>query len=935
MNRNTTTESKENYTGKISFYIYRARNRNPLFLQRNLRRVLAVHKKQIKLREERKQGRMKAQVQARGTLKETPPTIGKDWSPREINNIIERRSFSDRDPVLRIDVTALRDRFAKFRDLRDEDEPPRKQAKISPVEASCALTIWDSTSGNLDTVVEQTRRCAIYQHSKPSGERSATIELSEPFIVTLRKLVPKRERASRTYGEQLFSMQLALMAANATDPWPPVDMNLPRPKVPEYREQTGDLVRFPVLVAKWLRLPRLPADKNESLLEVFASQDRSKYKPKLSLKIDAQWLEAPTPLAVYNSEWRNGLVSPESSSRSTSAHDRGFPKCMIKTEWIFEGLVSFMDRLIFDGYTCPLCNGRRFHDAAEFHFHLITYHDIFKFRLSLKFEANHLGQSVGEGVVRVEIAENYEKRMLAGKKSPDFRELSWVRPNCPFDLEALLKGDESWLGKPPRRSNLLIPPPQLERSSSREAGRDIPTSAITRPPDQVPDLSISAKKKFRVPAAPNGLRFYRTTAKCPLIEGDYVSESDDDIDEEWLLEKHSDTIDSFTDTLPQEKEFMQTYDRHMLQEDVSSDLHAGEALIRFCRANKSWLQSASMRLEFCKKAAALKLQHALSSTVIRACLAIINLPIQHRQEVNNTMDIDSPPLSPLPKVSKTSGSLQSKPGTKATEAYRPLTPPEIGHIFGRCAVCCNAILDMRENIRCANGLCSRPDHHLSCVGLTRRYRDWACSECKDADYPGDWKEAPEKPAKSAISISPHASPHPIATSQAPPSPPHSTSAAASAPTPASGSVAESDNLAFRGHESSLAFNATNNSGSRRGSSAAANPSNHQSSSASEVQKPNNGENEHGMPPNREIDETSSRNIAAEKSPSSSAAAAESAARWRKSGSRDTIESIMDYVAHHVEGEETTPQTQDVSDGDYMESEHGDAEDRDEFMEMED
>ena len=803
----TSTDIKENYTGKLSFYIFKKNSRNPLFLQRNVRCVLAHHRKRLGA-ERAKQSGMKGATPLVDGHVEPKTSKEKKWSPREIIHILERKVFSERDPVLRIDVTAIRDRFAKFREAKDSDEPPKKQAKVSPVEATCSLTIWDSTSGNFDTVVEQTRRCEIFQGNKSSGERYASIELAEAFVVSLQKLLPKRDRATQTYGEQSFSMQLALMAANSTDRWPPVDTKIPPPKTPQYRDPTGHLVRFPILVAKWLRLPRVPENESESLLELFASQDQTKYKPKLSLKINAQWMQPPTPLTVYNSEFKHGLASPGSSSRSTSTYGHPATRPIVKTDWVFEGIADFMDRLSFDGYTCPLCNGRQFRAVEEFHFHLVTGHDVFKFVFTVKFGTDDTGQSTAAGIVQAKIAEPYEKKLLA-KPSADFREMTWVKPECPFDLEAFLKGDETWLGSSTRRAHgsLLVPPPQLERSSSREVARDIPAQAVSRPPAQVPDLVPSIRKKFKVPRAPQGMRFYRTIAKCPLDEGDEVSESDDNIDEEWLLEKHRDTIDSFTDTLPQEKEFMQLYDRHMLREDVSSDLHSGEALIRFCRANKTWLQKPSMRLEFSKKSAALKLQGALSRTTIRACLDIINSPTLMSPENEDTMEVDTPPTpaSREPHSAPISDGL----AVKQPSPYRPLTPPEIGHIYGRCAICNDAILDMRKNIRCANHICQRTDHHLSCVGLEQRDPSWACDECKTAGFVPESDAHSTHGTASTASVAPGSAAAPTVAAMDPPTPIARASADAggTGTAPTNGKAA-GNRLAIRSRESSPSKNAS-------------------------------------------------------------------------------------------------------------------------------
>ena len=936
--RTTGTDTKENYTGKLSFYIFKKKSRNPLFLQRNIRRVLDTHQKQLKAHRAKQQRRMKNPGPASSGQTVASCASEKSWSPKEIINILERKTFSKRDPVLRIDVTAIRDRFAKFRDGRDGDEPPKKLAKVSPVEATCSLTIWDSTSGTFDTVVEQTRKCEIFQQNKPSGERYASVELSEPFIVTLQKLLPKRERASQTYGEQLFSMQLAIMAANSTDQWPPVETKLPAPRTAQFRDPTGHLVRFPVLVAKWLRLPRVPENQSESLLELFASQDQGKYKPKLSLKIDAQWMEAPSPLTVYNSEYRNGLASPESSSRSSSIRNRNSARKLAKTSWIFEGLADFMDKLSFDGYTCALCNGQKFPDAHELHFHLINGHDIFTFKVSQTFETNSDGHSIALGLVRTEIADGYEKK-LVGKKVPDFREMTWIRPDCPFDLEAFLKGDESWLGKPGRRSNLSVPTPHLERSSSREVSKDVPLSAIIRPPDQVPNLVSPRRKKFKVPPAPDGVRFYRTTAKCPLNEGDEVSESDDDIDEEWLLEKHTDTINSFTDTLPQEKEFMQKYDQHMLQEDISSDLHAGEALIRFCRSHKVWLQRPSMRLEFSKKAAALKLQGALSSTVIRACLAIINSPTHIDTKNGDMMELDSPPQSSFKTSHFMYRSAPDGVTGKQSQSYRPLTPPEIGHIYGRCARCNGAILDMRENIRCENPLCKRADHHLVCVGLSQREESWACEECKTIGFVPEPRARVTRSLATSTNVTTSAATPPSAAFAAPVSPPRSVSA--SAPDVSTAALTKSagdggNSLAIRSRDSSptwgastdrdkqlpttmeqktrLGFQARDESPALHARTAQGKLSDkeQQGSAATNQMTNNNG-------PARQSSSKPAGNGVRDNNGGGGGANAES-------GKINTIHVILSSSEDEEAGddEEYTNQTQDLSDDEYMESDAGEA-----------
>ena len=546
--------------------------------------------------------------------------------------------------------------------------------------------------------------------------------MTEPFIVALEKFQSRPRNPQLSLGDQTFAMQIAILAANKTDAWPPVEMKIPTPKQP-YGEDALGLVRFPLLVAKWHKLPQTPATEQESLLEILASQDDHRYKPKLSLKIDAAWCEPTSPLQVMNAEIRETQkeASPQRSLLSPSSEEP-LEKSIMKIEWQFEGLADFLPKLIFNGYDCPLCPGRGFRDAGEFHFHLIQSHELFKFKFAQTFETDRHRRSIINGLVKVDLADNYEAKAA---NSLDPREMVWQRPRNAFQLEAYLKGDESWVGKPVRKSHLNHDKLETSRSTSRDTSRpEIPVSAVRRPPSQVPDLVPPPRRKFRVPPAPNGIQFYRLTVKRPLVAGELVSESDDDIDEEWLLQKHADTIDSFTDTSREEKEFIQRYDRHMLKEDVSSDLHACEALIRFCRLNKSWLQRYDMKKEFHKKAAALKMQGCLDASTIWACTKIINEGANPAPPLTPTdegaMDIDLPPgtvIAPTTPLSKPLPEL-------------PVSPPhEFGHLHGRCAVCSAGIYDMPSTIICTNPTCQRPDFHLSCVKLDSRPAKWLCEPC--------------------------------------------------------------------------------------------------------------------------------------------------------------------------------------------------------------
>ena len=195
-----------------------------------------------------------------------------------------------------------------------------------------------------------------------------------------------------------------------------------------------------------------------------------------------------------------------------------------------------------------------------------------------------------------------------------------------------------------------------------------------------------------------------------------LSESDDEIDEDWLHKQHAETIASIPDLRPAEKEFIQRYDRHMLEEGPSSRVHAAEAFIRFVRLNASWLAHPQMIVEFHKKAAALRLQGLLNWPSIVSCTKMIDAARASANgdaHIHDQMDLDEPAI------------IKEGPILE-----RPRSPQQ--HIFGRCAVCKEDLHDMRKGIRCAFPGCPQPDYHLQCAGQKSKTSAWLCSPCQES-----------------------------------------------------------------------------------------------------------------------------------------------------------------------------------------------------------
>ena len=700
MNRQSGTDFRKKFAGNTTLYSDSKIYRSPVFLQRSINSVLTYHKQKL-LKGLGNSCSKKAMSTCDSIPEESSSNQPRSgfWSLKELEASIDESRLDLGQPVLRIELKGIKDKRERFQ--FSHGEPASKRLKASRIRAQCALTIWDAKSSKQEYVVTQTKPCIIITASSSASGSLATIEMDEAFSVRASELFSSRNAKSlpdRAEGTA-YMMQITLLSTTSDDQWPPVPIKLPTPRDAQVYDQ-GETVRAPMLLAKWLRLPECP--QAGSFLTVSAYQDAKEYKTKLALEIEAAWNIAASPLVVHNQQ-RKQASSPKLQLPSPTS-DICIPKSIVTVNWSFVGQSQEDDILTYDGYLCPLCNKLDLKNLDSLHFHLINSHDLFKFRLKSDATATLARLPKVAVDVSVDVADDYRER--AANHVPDDREMAWKKPQRLFDLEAFLKGDASWLGKPSRKPRLQITS-RLQASSSSES-RDwskAETPIIkSRQPDAVPDLAAPNRRKHRVPAAPRMVQYFRSTPKRPLEEGEWLSESDDDIHEGWLLQRHEETIQSFTDMSLSEKEFILRFDKHVLKEDLSSYLHLGEALVRFCRLNRKWLRRKDMGIEFHKHAAKLMLHGIVDHLLVQACVRIIQDRNRDDSE-NEARDLDEHRKAASRKVRNVKQECLSNKKVSPRRRWSPKTmnrsPKQAVHELETCS-CQKSIYDMRTCIRCSN-----------------------------------------------------------------------------------------------------------------------------------------------------------------------------------------------------------------------------------------
>ena len=637
-------EFQKKYTGNTILYLDTQAHRAPVVLQRSIESFLRHNRRQVIKR--RKGPILKENMSkpnAASYIASETQRGRNRWSIKNLEQALNDSSPTHVPPSLKIEVKGLRDkREICWKQLRNSDGgPPSKRLKITEIKAKCALTIWHSRPPKKD-LVQQTKPCVI--RVSKSENQEATVHMDEPFIISLEDLLVGQ--GSGNVGEKhlddSYVLQIALTSSSSSTFWPPLPIKLPVPRTPQILED-GDMVRFPFLTAKWLKLPDCPPPS--SLLDVFAFQDLKPYKTKLAMEIEASW-GVRTPLAI-----QNAILKKDESPLThlpTPSSETELPRSVVHVSWSIGGpwQSEDMGEVMADSYDCLLCKRRNFDNFESYHFHLINSHDLFKFKLFCEATTTHDGRPRMKIEVKVEVADNY--RAKATSNVPDDRELTWERPRSFFDLEAYLKGDESWLGKlgTNRNPRLLTISQGQETSISRDNARSSRSIAVeAKPPEVVPSLDTPNRQRHKVPPAPAGITYFRSTVKRPLKAGELLTESDDEIDETWVLQKHEDALKSLKYISATEKEFISKYDNHILRENLSGNIHLSDALVRFCRLNGQWLKREDMKREFQKVTTVLILHHVIKALTVRGCMNIISQSAETLSESDAMEIVEEEPQS--------------------------------------------------------------------------------------------------------------------------------------------------------------------------------------------------------------------------------------------------------------------------------------------------
>ena len=283
----------------------------------------------------------------------------------------------------------------------------------------------------------------------------------------------------------------------------------------------------------------------------------------------------------------------------------------------------------FEGFHCPFClrGHSDFESITSLRFHLITTHATHNFVLQ---ESKFRERTKQTTTYNFQVS-----AIISGKpdKYTFWRPMTWVAPLDPFNVAAYVEGDESWLGTK-SIPGLKEPVTTVEN----------PVTALRRkkngfiPPEQVQEIPIRQRKKY--PVVPtrtrDKLHLFTSVTHRPLQPDEHLSESDDDVDETWLRDKHAQQIMDMTNLLLGKREFRIRWNDHVKSEGSPHMCYLSDVFVRWTRKDREWLREKRERQNlYFRFATALRYRGKLSAEVERGCREIIYKTTRAEEEEGN------------------------------------------------------------------------------------------------------------------------------------------------------------------------------------------------------------------------------------------------------------------------------------------------------------
>lgn len=148
------------------------------------------------------------------------------------------------------------------------------------------------------------------------------------------------------------------------------------------------------------------------------------------------------------------------------------------------------------------------------------------------------------------------------------------------------------------------------------------------------------KQKFVVPKAPPDVEYYHSVTKTALLEGEELSESDDELEPPTLLgaKNRDELLDSSFADRPQTL-FRVLHNNHFRQEELAGDRYFAESWLRFTRENITAIVGLGLEHEYGIRAGLARVDGLLSDEAVNEGEEVLRSERENNERENKRRKI--------------------------------------------------------------------------------------------------------------------------------------------------------------------------------------------------------------------------------------------------------------------------------------------------------
>lgn len=675
-----------------------SRNRQPVFLQRNLRKVLDHHEHSLNIYKNRLTNATTTSELA------APDMRPNNEHPRLLPSmdILSAASKPMQQTLRAVPMSIVKKRWTS--DGQQIGSLPMPVAKPVPsatpwlpapnhVQIKCNLRcnihIYDDKNDKLGVLLHTESHLAILTGVEDDkGDIDFAID-TKPFIITEDQMFTTHSanhNGSRRWKTkrppqvvlslviECFNSEHASQLLSIIDPDTSLETTL-SPAQAQLRAHWKRLSVFPIPSLSALRryrhepndqAPRANVKQMDYLLRAFVS-----WSPVTKSN--------ETPLATCNHVMQ--ALAPEPRyPLPTTTHPH---TCHIT--YVFDGGPIGSRSILRTKMSCVFCPDRLPHPTFDrLHFHYLSFHDHFTFRVHRPVTTD---SSLITRTVIIDLAvPKYER---ASDSVCDEREIAWIKPKAPFDLQQYLSegGSNAWASG--KQLPLKIFPKTAKPSfmskgvaRSKVFSTNGQLTSNMGPPAEVKEVPSRKRKRYVVPVVP-GVAIFRAESKREVQPGEALSESDAEVDDTWLRTKHE--VEDFPQLTGAARQFAGLFDGYLLQDEPRNlaNIHVGEAVVRFARRFAVQLRQPHLRQELKLKLDELMEMDLISDEYVDYCLALAEEGGQQHANGKLVIKEEFPGTSRMPPSANLPGhntldvimidDSDSEPGAEVSPATFPRT----------------------------------------------------------------------------------------------------------------------------------------------------------------------------------------------------------------------------------------------------------------------